>query len=335
VGYNVQRIDTFGNGSVWNNPGQVLLQRNPNSKILASNFAASRPDMAISYHYNGNIGFALDDKAKTFELDKEPFELGILGSPTGQMLSEELLAIDPSYQTVTYTPTPQGGTLHLRYPDQQNVDVLDRHTYLLLDATTGLPREIKTTQVRGGGKWVTVKTFSNLRVNEPTDVEALQKQPFLTTYTPLAPKPVPVVSPTLLGQLAPAFELPSFNKKSISLPAYRGKVVLLDFWATSCSPCITSMPTVQKLQTQYKQQGLVVLGVLLDADSTEKAQGILRRQQATYTNLLGNKTVASAYHIDAFPHYIVIGKDGKVVLDQTGGPHLEQVTAAIKSALSK
>lgn len=335
VGYNVQRIDTFGNGSVWNHAGQVLMQRNPTSKILASSFMASRPDMFLSYHYNGNIGFALDDKAKTFEVEKEPYEPSVLGSPAGQMLSEELLAIDPSYQTATYTPTPQGGTLHLHYPDQQNVDVLDRHTYLLLDGTTGLPREIKTTQVRGGGKWTTIKTISNLRVNAPADVEALHKQSFLTTYAPLVVAPLPVASPALLGQLAPAFKLLSFNKTAVSLQAYRGKVVLLDFWATSCSPCIASMPTVQQLQNQYKQQGLVVLGVLLDAESTEKAQGILQRQQATYTNLLGNKAVAGDYHIDSFPRYIVIGKDGKIVLDQTGGPHLEQVTAAIKSALSK
>ncbi|MBO0358676.1 TlpA family protein disulfide reductase [Hymenobacter sp. BT186] len=335
VGYNVQRIDTFGNGSVWNHAGQVLMQRNPTSKILASSFVASRPDKALSYHYNGNVGFALDDKAKTFEIEKDPYEPSVLGSPTGQMLSEELLTIDPSYQTVTYSATPQGGVFHLQYPDQPNVDVLDRHTYLLLDAATGLPRVIKTTQVRGGGKWTTIKTISNLRVNAPTDVDTLQKQAFLTTYTPIVTAPLAVSTPSMRGQIAPAFKLASFDKQLVNLTAYRGKVVLLDFWATTCSPCIGSMPTIQQMQNQYKKQGLVVLGVLLNDESTEKAQGILRRQRATYTNLLGSKAVASAYHIESFPRYIVIGKDGKIALDQVGGPHMEQVEAAIKSALDK
>ncbi|NVO32316.1 hypothetical protein [Hymenobacter lapidiphilus] len=87
--YVVQRIDTFGNGQVWNNTGRVVLQRNPTSKLLGAAFLASRPDLAQSYFYDGTTGFELDDKAKTFILVKEPYEPSVLGSPAGQMLVEE------------------------------------------------------------------------------------------------------------------------------------------------------------------------------------------------------------------------------------------------------
>lgn len=189
--YQVQRIDTFGDGSVWNHTGQVVLQRNPKSKLLGVSFFAHRPDMGASYYYNGNVGFDLDDKAKTFRVVKEPYAPSVFGSPTGQLLVEELLSIDSTYQSVTYIPSPQGGVLHLRYPDQPQVDVFNRRTELVLDGGTGLVRIVRTSMVRGGRTWITCKLLSQVQLNAAARTQELQNPAFLADYSPVLLSPPP------------------------------------------------------------------------------------------------------------------------------------------------
>lgn len=111
--------------------------------------------------------------------------------------------------------------------------------------------------------------------------------------------------------------------------------MVLDFWETACAPCISSMPKLQQLQDAYPGQ-VVVVGVLLDPSTgaTVRAQGILRRQQAKYLNVVGTKAEQTAYYVTGFPRYVVIGKDGKVVLDKEGGSQLEAVAAAVKGAVA-
>ena len=333
--YVVQRIDTFGNGRVWSNTGRVVMQRNTKSKLLGAAFLASRPDLAQSYFYDGTTGFKLDDKAKTFTLVKEPYEPSVLGSPPGQMLVEELLAIDPTYETVTYRRGAQGegGVLRLKYPDQPALDVLERYTDVMVDEASGLPRCVRTSVVRGGGHWVTRKVLSNLRLDDASSAAALHEPAFLTAYTPFVPVPRPVANTLLVGRPAPAFRLISLAKKPVQLRDFRGKVVVLDFWETSCAPCVKAMPQLEQLQDQYGDK-VVVIGVLLDPGASERAQGILRRQQAHYLNVVGTKAEESAYQVSSFPRYVVIGKDGKVLLDKEGGLHMEAVTRAVKLAVN-
>ena len=72
-------------------------------------------------------------------------------------------------------------------------------------------------------------------------------------------------------------QLLSFAKMPVKLSSYRGQVVLLDLWETSCAPCISSMPRVQELRNQY--QTLAVYGVLMDPGNLTRAQGILQHQE--------------------------------------------------------
>ncbi|QKG53614.1 TlpA family protein disulfide reductase [Hymenobacter sp. BRD67] len=335
VDYQVERNDTFGEGDVWHHTGQVMLQRNPKSRLLGVSFFAHRPDIGASYYYNGNVGFDLDDKVKTFQIVKEPYAPSVLGSPAGQMLVEELLAIDTTYQSVTYSTSPQGGVLHLRYPDQPTVDVLNRSTDLFLDGTTGLVRIVRTSMVRGGRPWITRKLLTKVQLNAAAQTQVLQAPAFLTEYSPVVPAPAPVAAPSLLGRAAPPFQLVSFTKAPIKLQAYRGKVVVLDFWETFCAPCIASMPKLQHMQDTYPSQ-VVVMGVLLDSskEAILRAAGILHRQRATYLQVMGTPAQQTAYHVTGFPHYVVIGKDGKVVLDKEGGSNMQAVAAAIKRAVA-
>ena len=259
----------------------------------------------------------------------------MLGSPPGQMLVEELLAIDPTYEMVTYRrgAPGEGGVLRLKYPDQPALDVLERYTYVTVEEASGLPRCVRTSVVRGGGHRVTRKVLSTLRLDDASSAAALHAPAFLTAYTPVVPVPRSVANPSFAGRLAPAFRLLSLAQKPVQLRAFRGKVVVLDFWETSCIPCVKAMPQLQQLQDQYGDK-VVVIGVLLDPGASERAQGILRRQQARYLNVVGTKVEESAHQVRSFPRYVVVGKDGKVLSDKEEGLHMEAVIKAVKLATS-
>ncbi|WP_083322134.1 TlpA family protein disulfide reductase [Hymenobacter lapidarius] len=334
VAYHVQRIDTFPNKSVWNRKGQAIMQRDAASSVLGARFLGTRFDAARGYWYDGKVGYELDDKAKTFRLENNPYAPGLPGSPGGQMLVPELLAIEPGYESVTYQTGPQGAILRLHYPDLPNVDERNRYTYLVLDEATKRPKMVRTVSQKAGGQSSIIKILSETRVNNPLDEQVLASKSFLTTHTAA---PVVAEEPrkalALVGKPAPAFKLVNFAKAPVQLSSYRGKTVLLDFWTTSCSPCIAAMPEIQHLQDEYAKQGFVVLGVLMDPKSAERAQGIMKRQRARYATVLGSEAVEAAYQLNSFPRYVLIGKNGKVVLDESG--YTPQLEAAIKAALKE
>jgi peroxiredoxin len=131
-----------------------------------------------------------------------------------------------------------------------------------------------------------------------------------------------------VGAMAPDFVTVDAGGKSVTLSDYRGKVVLLDFWATWCGPCIASMPHMQTLAQRYKDQGLVVLG-----SGTEDAPAALktwiRRNQEKYPDILFAYDAAgrepqsaskSKYGVRGLPTHFVIDRDGRVVGRSTGLP---------------
>lgn len=330
VGYTVQRIDTLPDRGVWNNRGRGVVAASSTSALFSGHFYTERLGVEGPYFYDGQKGYMIDDTAKTYQVQAVPYPPSVLGSPAGQMLVEELLAIDTTYQRVRYDRTSQGAVLTLYYADQPKIDVSNHSVSLLLDPATGLPRQVKTVMQRSGGKWTTLKLLSEVRLNNPADVALLQHPAFLTTYTRVLPAARPAVA-SRVGQRAPGFQLLSLRKEPVKLSSYAGKVVLLDFWETVCSPCIASMPKVQHWQDTYGKQGLVVLGVLVEPGSTARAQGILQRQGAFYTNLVANKVVKAAYRVNSFPRYVLIDKVGNIAFDESGAsPQLE---IAIEKAL--
>jgi thiol-disulfide isomerase/thioredoxin len=335
LGYDVQRIDTFPDGGVWNRRGQVVMRRRPAGSELPADFWAQRPDLGMTYYYNGAAGYDLDDKTRTYQLVAKPFAPSVLGSAAGQLLAEELLAAaDSTYQSVEYYPTSQGEVLHFQYPDQPAADVLNRHTYLVLDAQTGLPREVIAKVVRGGGKWTIIKRLSQMRLDAPADVAVLNQPGFLAAYREAAPAPV-AKTPSLRGQRASTWALASLAGAPVRLASYKGRVVVLDFWETHCAPCIQAMPELQQLQTRYGGQGVVVLGMLADASpgAPGRARGILKRQGATYVNVLADKKTAAAYQVAAFPRQLVIGRTGRIEFDHEGGGAGPALAAAVQKAL--
>jgi thiol-disulfide isomerase/thioredoxin len=116
------------------------------------------------------------------------------------------------------------------------------------------------------------------------------------------------------GSPAPEFELTSLDGKQVKLSDFRGKAVLLNFWATWCSPCKIEMPWFIELQKQYGPQGLQVLGVAMDDAGKDDIAKFAREMGVDYPVLLGKEAVGEAYGgVQFLPTTFYIDRNGRVV----------------------
>jgi cytochrome c biogenesis protein CcmG/thiol:disulfide interchange protein DsbE len=116
------------------------------------------------------------------------------------------------------------------------------------------------------------------------------------------------------GKRAPDFELPSLDGKLIKLSDYRGKAVVLNFWATWCSPCKEEMPWFVDLQKKYGNDGLVVLGIAMDDSETPKIAEFAHNMGVNYPVLLGTDKVSEDYgNVQFLPTSFYIDRDGKFI----------------------
>jgi len=131
------------------------------------------------------------------------------------------------------------------------------------------------------------------------------------------------------------FTLTSIDNEEITLSSLQGKVVLIDFWATWCPPCRSSIPVFIKLYNKYNDRGFVVLGISREDKST--LLGYRDEHQIPYPILIDNKNVAADYGVRAIPNIFILDKKGKIRKTQVGfSPQLEaQFDAFIDSLLKE
>lgn len=135
----------------------------------------------------------------------------------------------------------------------------------------------------------------------------------------------------LVPEAAPNFTLPQVDGGAVQLAEQKGKVVLLDFWATWCPPCRVAMPHLAKLQEQYRADGLVVLGMNLD-NNREDLDHYLASEPVNYPVLLVDASTRQAYGgVASVPQTILIDRTGKVRQKFLGYDH--KVAAAIENAI--
>lgn len=139
-----------------------------------------------------------------------------------------------------------------------------------------------------------------------------------------------------VGSEAPDWTLKDAAGNTVTLKSLRGKIVLLDFWATWCMPCRQTMPGVQKLYEKYKNKAVVVYGVNCFERGPSDPVGMMKTAGYTYPQLLNANDVAAAYHVNGVPSFFLIGPDGKLLLTYSGfSPDRErQVEALIEKALA-
>lgn len=133
----------------------------------------------------------------------------------------------------------------------------------------------------------------------------------------------------LIGKLSPLATLGVLNGSTVSLASYRGRPVLLEFWATWCWPCMSKMPELGELYKTAITKGLTVLTIDENEEPRkEDAVLFLQRHGFTWPNFHDTGTIAKSFSEDGVPLTILIDKDGKVVFDE-GGVHIAELRAAI------
>jgi cytochrome c biogenesis protein CcmG/thiol:disulfide interchange protein DsbE len=137
-----------------------------------------------------------------------------------------------------------------------------------------------------------------------------------------------------LGTLAPDFTLSTLDGKPVKLSDYRGKAVLLNFWATWCAPCKEEIPWFMELEKQYVPQGLVVLGVAMDDDGKDSVIKFTKEMKIDYTVVLGNDDVADHYGgVAGLPTTFYVDRNGKIVKKIEGLINESAIEEGIKAAL--
>lgn len=115
------------------------------------------------------------------------------------------------------------------------------------------------------------------------------------------------------GRMAPDFSLRSTEGKTVKLSDFRGKVVVLDFWATWCPPCKAEIPDFIKLYSQYKNDGFQMLGVSVDQGGLAVVKPFMKNYGINYPILMADNQIVSAYGgISGIPTTFVIDKKGRV-----------------------
>jgi len=133
--------------------------------------------------------------------------------------------------------------------------------------------------------------------------------------------------------LAPEFSLPELSGQTLVLSAYRGKVVVLDFWATWCDPCREEIPHLVDLQNKYRDQGLQIIGISMD-DGPEPVRDFYQRYRMNYPVALGNAKIGELYGgVLGLPIAFLIGRDGRIAARHIGATDLSVLEREIKALL--
>ncbi len=137
------------------------------------------------------------------------------------------------------------------------------------------------------------------------------------------------------GTRAPDFELTTLDGRRVKLSDYRGKAVLLNFWATWCSPCKVEMPWFVELQKKYGSDGLVILGVAMDDSETPKIAQFASEMGVNYPVLLGTDKVSEEYgNVEFLPTSFYINREGTIVGKGTGLLGRSEIEDNVRKALA-
>jgi thiol-disulfide isomerase/thioredoxin len=139
--------------------------------------------------------------------------------------------------------------------------------------------------------------------------------------------------PPQLPRPAPSFVVETLDGKDVAAAEFKGKVVLVDFWATWCKPCEKIMPRVQKLYDKYEDKGFTVAGISIDDGEkrTTKVAKFLKKYDVSYPVFLDAKDVPAwfTYRVKAVPAMFLIDREGQIVAQWLGSVDHERVETEV------
>src|SRR5712664_2019345 len=132
---------------------------------------------------------------------------------------------------------------------------------------------------------------------------------------------------------APDFTLSDSKGASVKLSDYKGKVVLLDFWATWCGGCKVEIPWYMEFQNKYKDKGLSVVGVSMDEDGWKSVKPFLVENKINYPIVIGNSDLGTQFGLSGLPLTLLIDRNGKIAESHAGMVDKDAFEREIQSLL--
>lgn len=142
------------------------------------------------------------------------------------------------------------------------------------------------------------------------------------------------IANTATNRVAPGWELKNLEGKPVKLSDFKGRVVVLNFWATWCPPCRREIPDLVSLQQQYSPRGLVVVGIAMDQGGAAIVKPFVKKMGINYPVVMGDQKTAAAYGgIEVVPTTFIIDKTGRIAAVRQGGADRATFEAEIKPLL--
>jgi cytochrome c biogenesis protein CcmG/thiol:disulfide interchange protein DsbE len=174
-----------------------------------------------------------------------------------------------------------------------------------------LPRRFQKTVNTATGKTIQELRVSNLQLGNGIAESSFRIDlPSGYSYQPFVPGKPP--KPISIGEMAPDWTLLDASGKQHRVSDYRGRILVLNFWASWCGYCKLGIPAVQKLYEKYKGRGVAVLGVSFQEVEGVDPEAYLKTRGADFPTLLKGETIAGSYGVEGVPAYYVIDPNGRV-----------------------
>ncbi len=253
-----------------------------------------------------------------------------------ELASERPFAREVQAKTITHLGTETVGdvecdVIHVVYADDSG----EARWYFA--KADHLPRRVQRIVPTPIGRASITTSLTSLQTNPPIPEDAFQLDKPAGFTDPFASGPPQSHGLLEIGTQAPEWTLKDATGKEVSLKSLRGKLVLLDFWATWCGPCRQAMPFMQKLHDKYKDKPVAVFGVnCYERGPRSDPVGYMKNAGFTYPLLLDASDVAVAYRVIGIPTFYVIGPDGKILMAHSGvsADYERQIEALIDKTLA-
>lgn len=125
--------------------------------------------------------------------------------------------------------------------------------------------------------------------------------------------------------VAPDFTMPDLGGKPRKLSDFRGKIVLLDFWATWCEPCQEEIPDLVRFHDAHKDQGFTLVGVAMDAEGAPVVGPFVRENKIPYPILISGGDLPAGYNVIGFPSAFLIDREGRIARRYLGSKSYEEL----------
>ena len=326
-------VSIYGNGSL---PGDTVYLYRFNEQALEfekgdSAILDDRQQVCFTGKYTGQeyVGVGVKEKAvsKFFMLDStEVFAYNVLlheepnfFNPSGYKLTKKYMIVEGGRESAIldyYQGMERLTLIPLRYA---NNDTFKND--VIMDMLVKFPNSKAMLMILDSAR----KRFSMDQLGEALhlfDTPELVGHPL---YKDLVAYRESVIK-TAEGQVIPDFSLPSLNGEEVAISSFRGKYVLLDFWASWCGPCIGEMPNVHKAYDLLHDKGLEVVSVSTDRKESDWRNAVKEKQMEHFVNLRDTKGVLhEIFSRDAIPFILLLDPQGRIVAKELRGEDIYKV----------